>query len=158
MLSWWNPSSSTAYPYPSIKYLNHRHCSKALSAPTISASVELLSFIFFFHDISIINTYPMNIIASVCPLQYGCAAKDTLTHHLMNLRTSALGMSGRCTIPLVYLITLTICFHSSSSGLLTQVHRKSMDILIYFLALDMKNRSRATVWCNDVFRSLFSSV
>ena len=46
MLSWCNSSSSTAYPYPSIKYLNHRHCGKASSAPTISASVELLPFNF----------------------------------------------------------------------------------------------------------------
>ena len=46
MLSWWNSSSSTAYPYPSIKYLNHRHCGKASSSPTISASVEVLPFNF----------------------------------------------------------------------------------------------------------------
>ena len=46
MLSWLKSISSTAYLCPSINYLNHRHCGKAFSAPTISASVEIIPFIF----------------------------------------------------------------------------------------------------------------
>ena len=46
VLSWWYLSSSNAYPCPSTKYLNHRHCGKVSSSTTISSSVELLPFVF----------------------------------------------------------------------------------------------------------------
>ena len=95
----------------------------------------------------------MDIIAPVCPLQSRCAAKDTSTHHLMTLRLSALSMSGIFRVPLMYLSTLKFFLQSSSSGLLTQVHRKAMAIFIYFLDLDVTNISCATMWWNDIARS-----
>ena len=107
MLSWWQSSSSTAYTCPSINYLYHRHCGKASSAPTVSASAELPPSIFCFHDSSIIDPVPMDIIAPVCPLKSGWAAKDASTYHLITLRLLELSMSGRCRVPLMYLSTLT---------------------------------------------------
>ena len=158
MLSWWNLSSSTAYPCPSINYLNRNHYGKALSSPTIVASVELLPFLFCFRDRSIIYTDPMDIISPFSPFQSGYAAKDASTHHFMKLGLSALSMSGRCRVPLMYLINLTSFPLSYSFVILTKVHRKSMVILMSFMALDMKNRSCATVWWNAVSCYSFSSV
>ena len=119
MLSWCNLRSPTAYPSPSSKYLDHRHYGKALSYPTISASVELLPFIFCFRDSSILNPDPMDIITLVAPLQFGCAAKDASTHHLMTLIMLDLSMNGRCRVPVMYLSTLTRFPQSSSYRLLT---------------------------------------
>ena len=124
ILSWWNLRSSTVYPFPSMKNIYHRHCGKASSIPTILTSVDLLPFIFCFHDIFIFDPDPMYIITPVCPLQYGCAAKDAPTHHLMTLRLLALSMSGRYRVPLMYLITLTGFPQSSSADILTRVHSK----------------------------------
>ena len=107
MLSWWKSSFSTAYPCPSMKYLNHSHCGKASSALTMLASFELLPFIFCFYDSSITDPDIMDIITLVLPLQYGCAVKDASTHHLMTFRMSDLSTSGRCRVPLMYMITLT---------------------------------------------------
>ena len=65
ILSCCNSSSSTVYPCPSINYLDHRHCGKASSAPTISDSIEILPFIFCFRNISIFRPGTMYIIAPV---------------------------------------------------------------------------------------------
>ena len=85
MLSCWNSSSSTVYPYPSIQYLDYRHCDTASYDPPILASVELLTFSFFFHDVSIMDPDPIDIIAPVCPLHFVCAEKYGFTRHLMAL-------------------------------------------------------------------------
>ena len=77
MLSWRNSIFSASYPCPSIKYLGHRCCGTASSDPTISASVDLLQFIFCFRYRSIIDPGPMDITAPVCSLQSGFTAKDT---------------------------------------------------------------------------------
>ena len=95
MLYWRNSSYSTTYPYPSIKYINHMHCGKALYSTTILNSVETLPFIFCFCNSSIIEPDPMDIIDTVGPLQSGCAANDAPTHHLTKLSISDLSMSGR---------------------------------------------------------------
>ena len=55
-----------------MKYLDYRHGGKALYAPTILTSVELLPFIFCFCIISIINPDTMYIITSARPFQSGC--------------------------------------------------------------------------------------
>ena len=86
ILSWWELSSSTAYPFPSMEYLGHRHCGKAFSDTNILSSIELLLFIFCLRNSSIIDPDTMEIIALVSPLQSGCAMKDTSSHNLMTLR------------------------------------------------------------------------
>ena len=141
-----------------MKYIDHRHCGRASFNPNILASVELLPFIYLFRNSSIIETDPMNIIVPVGPLQSGCAAKDASTHDLMTLRLLALSIRSRCRVPLMYLSTFTSFPQSSLSGLLTQVHRIEMSILISFLALDMTNSICVTVWCSAISCSLFSSV
>ena len=100
----------------------------------------------------------MNIIDPVCLFQSGCAVKETSWHYLMTLNLSDLSMSRKCRVPLMYLSTLTSFPQSYSSRLLTQVHNKSMDILMYFLALDVTTSSCSTVWWNAVSRSSYSSV
>ena len=158
MLSWCNLSSSTAYPCLSIKYLGHMHCGKASSATTISDYVDPLPFIFCFPDSSIIDPDPMGIIAPLRPLKYGCLAQDISTHHLTTLRLSSLSVSGRCRVLLMYLSTIKIFQWSSSSEVLTRLHRKAMSILMSFLYLDVTNSICATVWCNTFDRSSFSSI
>ena len=145
MLSWWNSIYSTAYACPSMKYLNHRQCGKALSAPTILASVEILTFIFCFRDIFIIEPDAMDIITPVCPLESGCTEKYAPTHRLMKIRMMDLSMSSRCRASLMYLNTPTRFLQSYLSGILTQEHRKVKAILMSFLDLDVKNSSCATV-------------
>ena len=100
----------------------------------------------------------MDIIAPVFPLQYGCAAKEALTHHLMTLMMLAISISVICRVTLMYLSTLTSFPQSSLSVLLTRLHRKSMDIFIYLLALDVTNSSCSTMWWNDVSHSYSSSI
>ena len=156
MLFWRKLSSSNAYPCPSMNYIDHRHCGKALSDPTILDSVELLPFNFCFHNSFIIGTDHMDIVTPVCRLQSGCAAKDAPTHHLNTIRLSIPSMNGRYRLTLMYLSTLIRFPHSSSSGILTQVHSKAMDIFMSFLALDVKINSCDTVWWNYVTFSLFS--
>ena len=158
MLSWQNSSSSTAYTCPSMKYINRRNCGRLSYATTILASVEILPFMFCFYDSSIIDPDPMYIIDPVYPFQSGCAAKDTSIHNLMTLRLSALSMSVRFRLRLMYLSTLTSFPQSSYTRILTRVHRKEMAILMYLLALDVKNSSCATMWWNAVARSSFSIV
>ena len=157
MLSWWNSMSSTEYPCPSMKHLDHRHCGNAFSDPTILDFVELPLFIFCFHDISIIDPDPMGIIAPVRPLQSGLSAKDASNHHLITLRLSTLRMSGRCRVPLMYLSTLTRFPQTSLYGIPNQVHRKVMYILMSFLSLDVTKRTCTTMWWNAVACSLSSS-
>ena len=152
MLSRCNSSSFTAYPCPSMKYLTHRHCGKLSSSPTISFYIEILPFIFCFRNSSIIKPDPMYIISPVCPLHSGSASKDSSTHHLMTLRLSALIISGRCRVHLMYIITLTSFPRSYSSGILTRVHRKTIAILMSFLSLDVPNSRCTIVWWNDVSR------
>ena len=150
ILSWWNSRSSTAYPCLSMNYLDYSNCGKALSDTTLLDSVELLPFIFWFFNSSVIDPNPMDIIGPVFPLQSGCAAKGALTHHLMTLRMSALSNIGRCRVILMYVSTLTRFPHSSFSGYLTWINRKAISKLISFLALDVINSSCATVWCNYI--------
>ena len=128
-----------------MKFLDHRHCDKALSSPTILASVEIFPFIICFRDSSIINPDTINTVAPVCPLQFGYATKEASTYHVMILRLLGLRMSGRCRVPLMYLSTLTIFTRLSLPGILTWLHIKVMAILVSLLALDVKNSSYATV-------------
>ena len=145
MLPWWKSSSSTSYPCPSINYLYQIHCGKALSAPTILASVEILTFILCFRDIFIIEPDAMDIITPVCPLESGCTEKYAPTHRLMTIRMMDLSMRSRCRAFLMYLNTPTRFLQSYLSGILTQEHRKVKAILMSFLDLDVKNSSCATV-------------
>ena len=71
ILYWQNLISFTECTCPPMKYIDHRQCGKALSSPTILASVELLPFVFFFRDSSIIDPDPIDIIAPVYPFQSG---------------------------------------------------------------------------------------
>ena len=92
----------------------------------------------------------MEIIASLCSLYYGCASKDALTYHLMTPRLWDLSMSIRCRIPLVYMSTFISFLQLYSSGILTQVHRKSTAILISFLDFEVTNIIYVTVWWNAI--------
>ena len=110
-----------------------------------------------FRDSSINDPAPMYIIAPVWQLQYGCVSKDALNHHLITIRMSYLSTIGRWRVTLMYLNTLTRFTRSSSNGILTQVHKKEMYILMYFLALDVTNSSSATMWWNTIARSSSST-
>jgi hypothetical protein len=66
---------------------------------------------------------PRDIVAPVCPLQLSCVAKEASTHHLITFRLSALRISGRCTVHLIYLNSRFSFDQSSSSGFLTLVVR-----------------------------------
>ena len=126
-------SSSAIYPCPSIKYMNHRDCGKASSAPSILASVEILPFIFCFCNNYIIDPGPVYIISPVLPLQYICTEKDISTHRWMVLILSYCSISGRCRVPLMCLSTRTRFPQSSSSGIITWLHSKATAILMSFL-------------------------
>ena len=141
-----------------MKFLDHWHCDKALSSPTILTFVELFPFIFCFRDISIINPDTMDIIAPVCPLQFGCAAKEASTYHVTILKLLVLSISDIFRVPLMYLITLTSFTQSYLPGILTWLHIKVMAILVSLMAIDVTNSSYATVLWNYVSHSLFSSV
>jgi hypothetical protein len=98
---------------------------------------------------------PRDIVAPVCPLQLSRVAKEASTHHLITLRLSALRMSGRCIVHLMYLSSRLSFDQSSSSGFLTLVVRKATPDCMSFLALADANNSCATQWWNAIAR--FSS-
>jgi hypothetical protein len=94
-LSWARMLSSIPKPCALIKYGVHITCGMASSAPTNSHSVELLVLIFCFFDIPMIEPFPNDIVAPVCPRQSSCVAKDASTHHLMMFNLSARRISGK---------------------------------------------------------------
>ena len=71
VLSWWNSISSTAYPCPSIKYIDRRCCGKALYPPTILDSVDIVPF-FFASAISLLSTLiPWKFSLQCAPFSLG---------------------------------------------------------------------------------------
>ena len=114
--------------------------------------------VFCFRDISIVDPNPMDIIVPFCYLHSGFVSKGALTHHLMIIILSALSISGRHRVTLVYLVTLTNLSQSSSYGVLTMLHKKTMEMLMSFLDLDVTNSICATIWWDAVAHCLSSSV
>ena len=72
-LYWYIMFFSMLYPCDLMKYLVHRICGIASSAPIRSSSVELFVFSFWFLDILIFNPRPMEMAAPVCLRISSCA-------------------------------------------------------------------------------------
>ena len=158
MLAWWKLSSSTAYPWPSINSLNHRHCGKESYDPTIYASVDILPFIFYSVISPLLTLIPWTSLFHCDPCILGIRQRT----HQPSIRWH----SGCWTLLLaadsgyfwgIWLPWQAFPDHPSSLSLLRYIV-KQCPFLISFLELDVTNIICATICWSAFYRSSFSIV
>merc|ERR1712194_764572 len=89
LLSWYRRLLSIVYPCASMKYLQHKIIPRTSAILTSSDSVELATFILCFLAMFTMASFPIDIIAPVCPFESRYTPKDPSTHHIMLDRLSA---------------------------------------------------------------------
>ena len=157
MLSWKTMCSSMSYPWHSTKYLVHI-ISGSLPCTDINyVSVERRVLHFIMLNELIAAPFPIVIRHPICPLQSSWIwCNPSMYQWTVKFIVSALSISFRYRIPLMYFSTLTSSSQSSLSGAFTRVVRKDTAVWMMRLILLAVRRSWYTVWRKASTSSSFS--
>ena len=103
--------------------LVHNICGIMLSTNITSVSADIFVFIHCLWELQCTTPFTRVVTAAIWILVSGCTANESLAHHWVALRDSALSISGMMIVDLNYHNDITNFFQSSSFGSFTPLDR-----------------------------------
>ena len=127
--------SNTSYNLASKQYIFHNTTGIQSPTTTTLVYVKLTVFSFYFVELLVRNTLPIDRLPPVCPLIVVCTTNNSKIYHFNMPLSLALRISGKFLVLLIYFIIWTKLNQSSLSSCLTLLKRN--EILIHVFVLDI---------------------